>query len=63
MKRIEEQKEQIIEIKLFKIDKRVYLQIDNMQKKKKSKKLINKNIKSFIIKRNIKRLSYKLNLF
>ena len=33
------------------------------KKKKKSKKFINKNIKLFIIKRNIKELSYKLNLF
>ena len=30
--------------------------------KKKSKKLINKNIESFMIKQNIKKLSYKLNL-
>ncbi len=31
--------------------------------KKKSKKLINRSIESFIIKKNIKKLSYKLNLF
>ena len=31
--------------------------------KKKSKKLINKSIESFMIKKNIKKLSYKLNLF
>jgi len=30
--------------------------------KKKSKKLINKSIESFMIKKNIKELSYKLNL-
>jgi len=30
--------------------------------KKKSKKLINKNIELFMIKRNIKKLSYELNL-
>ena len=30
--------------------------------KKKSKKLINKNIESFMIKKNIKELSYELDL-
>ncbi len=30
--------------------------------KKKSKKLMNKSVESFIIKRNIKKLSYELNL-
>ncbi len=30
--------------------------------KKKSKKLMNKNIELFMIKRNIKKLSYKLDL-
>jgi len=36
--------------------------MNNIQTKKKSKKLMNKSIKSFMIKRNIKKLSYKLNL-
>jgi len=36
--------------------------MNNMQMKKKSKKLMNKNIESFMIKRNIKKLSYELNL-
>jgi len=36
--------------------------MNNMQMKKKSKKLMNKNIESFMIKRNIKKLSYELDL-
>jgi len=62
IKRIEEQKRWTIEIKLYEIDERVYLWMNNMQMKKKSKKLMNKNIESFMIKRNIKKLSYELNL-
>ncbi len=62
MKRIEEQKKWTTEIKSFKVDKKVYLQIDNIWTKKKSKKLMNKSIESFMIKRNIKKLSYKLDL-
>jgi len=63
IKRIEEQKKWTTEIKLFEIDKKIYLQIDNIWIKKKSRKLMNKNIRSFMIKRNIKKLSYELNLF
>ena len=62
IKRIEEQKGWTTEIKSFEIDKKVYLWIDNIQTKKKSKKLMNKSIKSFMIKRNIKKLSYELDL-
>jgi len=62
IKRIEEQKRWTIEIKLYEIDERIYLWIDNMWMKKKSKKLINKSIESFMIKRNIKKLSYELDL-
>jgi len=36
--------------------------MNNIQMKKKSKKLMNKSIESFMIKRNIKKLSYELDL-
>jgi len=42
--------------------KRVYLRTNNIHVKQRSKKLNNKSIKSFKIKRNIKGLSYKLDL-
>jgi len=62
MKRIEGQKGQTTEIKSFEVDEKVYLQMDNIWTKRKSKKLMNKSIRSFMIKRNIKELSYKLDL-
>ncbi len=62
MKRIEEQKKQTTEIKSFEIDEKIYLWMNNIWMKKKSKKLINKSIKLFMIKRNIKKLSYELDL-
>ncbi len=62
IKRIEEQKKQTTEIKSYEIDEKVYLWINNIWMKKKSKKLINKNIESFMIKKNIKELSYELDL-
>ena len=40
----------------------MYLQTDNMEKKKKSKNLMNKSIGPIMIKRNIKGLSYELDL-
>jgi len=61
-KRIEGQKRQTIEIKSYEVDERIYLQTDNMQTKKKGKKLMNKSIESFMIKKNIKKLSYELDL-
>ncbi len=62
MSRIQQQKEQITEIKPFVIEERVYLKTDNICVKQRSKKLNNKSIKLFKIKRNIKGLSYKLDL-
>jgi len=62
IKRIEEQKKWTTEIKSFEIDKKIYLWMNNIQTKKKSKKLMNKSIESFMIKRNIKKLSYELDL-
>ncbi len=44
------------------IEERVYLRTNNIHVKQRSKKLNNKSIKLFKIKRNIKGLSYKLDL-
>ena len=61
-KRIEGQKGRTTEVKPFEIGERVYLRTDNMRTKKKSKELMNKSIGPFMIKRNIKELSYELDL-
>jgi len=60
--RIQQQKKQTTEVKPFVIKEKVYLRTDNIHVKQRSKKLNNKSIKSFKVKRNIKRLSYKLDL-
>ncbi len=44
------------------VEERVYLRTNNIHVKQRSKKLNNKSIKPFKIKRNIKGLSYKLDL-
>ena len=44
------------------IEEKVYLRTDNIHVKQRSKKLNNKSIKLFKVKRNIKGLSYKLDL-
>ena len=51
-----------IMIKLYKIEKKIYLQTNNIKIKQKSKKLNHKNIESFMILKNMKNLSYKLKL-
>jgi len=60
--RIQQQTEQTTEIKPFVIEERVYLRTNNIHVKQRSKKLNNKSIKLFKIKRNIKGLSYELDL-
>jgi len=60
--RIQQQTEQTTEIKSFVVEERVYLRTNNIHVKQRSKKLNNKSIKPFKIKRNIKRLSYELDL-
>jgi len=60
--RIQQQTEQTTEIKPFVVEERVYLRTDNIHVKQRSKKLNNKSIEPFKIKRNIKRLSYELDL-
>ncbi len=60
--RIQQQTEQTTEVKPFVVEERVYLRTNNIHVKQRSKKLNNKSIKPFKIKRNIKGLSYKLDL-
>ncbi len=62
MNRIQQQSRQTTEVKSFEVEERVYLRTDNIHIKQRSKKLNNKSIKPFKIKRNIKELSYKLDL-
>jgi len=44
------------------VEERVYLRMNNIHVKQRSKKLNNKSIELFEIKRNIKGLSYELDL-
>jgi len=60
--RIQQQSEQTTEVKSFVVEERVYLRTNNIHVKQRSKKLNNKSIKLFKIKRNIKELSYELDL-
>ncbi len=60
--RIQQQSEQTTEIKSFEVKERVYLRTNNIHVKQRSKKLNNKSIEPFKIKRNIKELSYELDL-
>jgi len=53
---------QTTKVKPFVIEERVYLRTNNIHVKQRSKKLNNKSIKLFKIKRNIKKLSYELDL-
>jgi len=54
---------QEIKVKLFYIKEKVYLWMNNIHMKKSSKKLNNKSIESFKIVKNIKKISYELDLF
>jgi len=60
--RIQQQTEQTTEVKPFEVEERVYLRTNNIHVKQRSKKLNNKSIKPFKIKRNIKEISYELDL-
>jgi len=60
--RIQQQLRQTTEVKPFKVEERVYLRTNNIHVKQRSKKLNNKSIKPFKIKRNIKELIYELDL-
>jgi len=60
--RIQQQTKQTTEVKPFVVEERVYLRTNNIHVKQRSKKLNNKSIKLFKIKRNIKGLSYELDL-
>jgi len=50
------------EVKPFVVEEKVYLRMNNIHVKRRSKKLNNKSIELFKIKRNIKGLSYELDL-
>jgi hypothetical protein len=52
--RIQQQSKQTTEVKPFVVEERVYLRTNNIHVKQRSKKLNNKSIKLFKIKRNIK---------
>jgi len=60
--RSQQQTEQTTEVKPFEVKERVYLRTNNIHVKQKSKKLNNKSIEPFKIKRNIKEISYELDL-
>jgi len=60
--RIQQQSRQTTEVKPFVVEERVYLRTDNIHVKQQSKKLNNKSIEPFEVKRNIKGLSYELDL-
>ncbi len=60
--RIQQQTGQTTEVKPFEVEERVYLRTNNIHVKQRSKKLNNKSIEPFKIKRNIKKISYKLDL-
>jgi len=60
--RIQQQSRQMTEVKPFEVEERVYLRMNNIHVKRRSKKLNNKSIKLFKIKRNIKGISYELDL-
>ncbi len=62
MNRIQQQTGQMTEVKPFKVEEKVYLRTNNIHVKWRSKKLNNKSIKLFKVKRNIKGLSYELDL-
>jgi len=60
--RIQTQHRITIKVKSFEVEEKVYLQTNNIKIKQKSKKLNHKSIEPFIIKRNVKNLSYELDL-
>jgi len=61
--RLEKQIDRKMKMKSFWIEERVYFWMNNIQTKTKSRKLNNKSIESFMIVRDIKKISYKLDLF
>jgi len=60
--RIQAQHRITIKVKSFEVEEKVYLQTNNIKIKQKSKKLNHKSIEPFMIKRNVKNLSYELDL-
>jgi len=62
MNRIQQQTKRTTEVKPFMIEERVYLRTNNIHVKQRSRKLNNKSIKPFEVKRDIKGLSHELDL-
>jgi len=62
MNRIQQQTRQTTKVKTFEVEERVYLRTNNIHMRQRSKKLNNKSIEPFKVKRNIKKLSYELDL-
>jgi len=60
--RIQQQTGRTTEVKPFKVEERVYLRTNNIHVKRRSKKLNNKSIEPFKVRRNIKGISYELDL-
>jgi len=60
--RIQQQTGRTTEVKPFEVEERVYLRTDNIHVKRRSKKLNNKSIEPFEVRRNIKGISYELDL-
>ncbi len=60
--RIQQQTGRTTEVKPFAVEEKVYLRTNNIHVKQRSKKLNNKSIEPFEVKRNIKGLSYELDL-
>ncbi len=60
--RIQQQTRRTTEVKPFVVEERVYLRTNNIHIKQRSKKLNNKSIEPFEVKRDIKGLSYELDL-
>jgi len=60
--RIQQQTRRTTKVKPFEVEERVYLRTNNIHVKQRSKKLNNKSIEPFKVKRNIKGLSYELDL-
>ena len=59
---LQAQPERITMVTPYRVGERVYLQTDNIKIKRVSKKLDHQSIEPFMIKRNIKDLSYELDL-
>jgi hypothetical protein len=63
MRRLKNRQKEKQKVKSFQIEEEVYFWMNNIYMKKQSKKLNNKSIESFRIVKDIKEISYELDLF